>query len=183
MSEVARQALARDLARRLLDLRCSVDELRVIGAVADRLERMRLRPWERRIPTGPGDVDRYYHLTTIVRGSVVTGCNGRWPIIDAVERVASPLLADRCDACWRSLVRSHAVDELIVEVALALAAEDRAHDDQLEGARAELVNEWNPDQKTVASVVPERIAVALSDIDSGPYLAIKVEEPATRGKR
>lgn len=142
--ELRRQALARDIARRMQ--LASFYELRVIDRALLELERSRegageLR-WERRLPTGPGDVDdsvRSVHLVTALpsRGVVETLCTESWPFNDLTERWCNPPIDKRCLACWRrSAGRSRAA---LVDIAAEIALEDRQRADLHEQARAEML--------------------------------------------
>lgn len=136
MSETARLALARDIARRLPA--ASHDELRLVDRVLQRLELGRSL-------YGPLDVSK--------------------------------------PRDWRRERFEERMDALVYDVAGELALEDRARAGMHEAARAEMVDDWNPGQRTVASPVPAAIAVAIDDMrdsSSGPYLAIKVDDPTRK---
>lgn len=102
-------------------LRCaSFAELQLIDRALETLEGVRERDaygrrWERRIATGPGDVDRSWHLA--LRGSeyVRTACKGSWLADDATEQADSPPLKDRCRACWREAVRLDPVGLALID--------------------------------------------------------------------
>lgn len=134
MSNVLHHALVRTLSKRVAA--ASLAELRVLERVLDQLEIQRRDRWERRLATGPGDVDRSFHLVHVSGGSVCTLCNGRWDLGDAVETQAYPTLGDRCPACLRRAGRNSMADALIYDVEAEIAAEDRAAADRQAVARA-----------------------------------------------
>jgi hypothetical protein len=141
MGDLHRQALARDLARRLT--LASHEELRLVDRALHRLEQLRELRWERRLATGPGDVDPHFHaIARIERGTVITLCNGRWPLGDTVETQSpAPIVREMCGAClrWSALARhaEHSIDGLIA-LAAELAQEDTARAELREQARLEM---------------------------------------------
>lgn len=84
---------------------------------------------------------------------------------------------------WRKERFEERLDALVYDVAGELALEDRARADLREHRLDQLTDDWNPGQRTVASPVPQAIAVAMDDLretSSGPYLAIKVDDPTRK---
>lgn len=137
-------ALARSIAVRLP--LASHDELRAVDIVLQTLEAIRHgdgRDWFRRVATGPGDVDRSYHLARRLRATITTACGGSWPIDDAVEVSPNPPLVERCDACWREAAASSpggpAVGEALLFVVAELAERDRERAGLREAARVEML--------------------------------------------
>lgn len=125
MSEVTRQALARDIARRLQ--LASHDEVRVVDRILLRLELGR---------------DRYGLLD----------------------------LSRPRD--WRRELAEELLDALIYDTAETIRAEDLAHANLQAAAAEELaeLGRWKrEDQRTVVSAEPQRIALADTDGDKGPY--------------
>lgn len=140
--EIRRQALVRDLTRRCQ--LAGLDELRVIDRALLELERVREgagdRRWERRLPTGPGDVDRSFHLVTgrPSLGVVETLCNGSWGFTDLAEHQDNPPLEERCGACWRHAVATDWFAVALIDLADEIAAEDIRKAELHEQARAEM---------------------------------------------
>lgn len=139
-------ALVRSIAVRLP--LASHDELRVTDIVLQTLEAIRHgegRDWLRRVATGPGDVDRSYHLARRLRATIVTACGGSWLIDDAVEVSPNPPLVERCDACWREAAASSpggpVVGEALLFVVAELAEQDRERAGLREAALAEMLGE------------------------------------------
>lgn len=95
---------------------------------------------------------------------------------------AGPLsIRDRRD--WRAELGDGLLNAVIYCALETLRAEDEARANLQAVARAEMLDEWNPGQRTVASPVPAAIAVAIDDMrdtSSGPYLAIKVDDPTRK---
>jgi hypothetical protein len=56
--------------------------------------------------------DRYWHAIgeTTSTGSVVTFCNGRWPVDDEVETSAMPGHEWRCECCSRAMIEVRRID-------------------------------------------------------------------------
>lgn len=80
------------------------DELQVVDRVLAVLERGRAgseRRWERRLPTGPFDLDGAFHLVRRGRRAE-TACAGSWLTDDRVEVQDNPAIGDRCAACLRA---------------------------------------------------------------------------------
>lgn len=170
--DTQRQALARDIARRLQ--LASLDEVRVLDRLLVRIEQRREQPhvrWERRLPTTPFDRDRFFHLARVSDGVVVTMCRGRWPLGDAVELRdggADPG-NEGCAACRRAARREASdllLDAVIDDVAAQLAAQDRDRAGLRAEAAAELaeVDRWrglDRDRKRAGSEPYEAIDVDL----------------------
>ena len=137
MTETARIALIRGLARRML--LGSFDEIRVMEKLWSRLEMGRG-------PYGPLDLSK-----------------------------------DLRD--WRAERMAETLDRCLYDVFEELALEDRARAGLQAAARSELVNEWAPDSRTIASPVPA--AIALDDIAdrSDQHLQITIERDPDRGSR
>jgi hypothetical protein len=160
MGDLHRQALARDLARRLT--LASHEELRLVDRALHRLEQLRELRWERRLATGPGDVDPYFHaIARIERGTVVTECVGRWPMGDAVEACSDlPPIRELCGACLRrsALARhaEHSIDGLIA-IAAELAQEDVARAELREQAAQELAVEQERPRRTLTAAARARL--------------------------
>jgi hypothetical protein len=126
VSELRRNALSRDVTSRLI--RASHDELRVVDRLVTRLEHLRSLSWTRRLATGPGDVDRVFHLVACADGRVVTRCNGSWWIGDAVETsIDGPLLRELCRACVERWAHGKDIQLYgLLDLARDLATEDLA---------------------------------------------------------
>lgn len=143
--EIRRRGLLGDLTRRLA--MAGFDEDRILDHVLLELERIRdgagSRRWERRLPTGPRDVDRSLHLAAPnpARGVVETLCRGSWPIGNAVETQLHPSLADRCRACWRRAVATSWLGTAIVDLADEIQAEDERKAELQEQARVEMAGQ------------------------------------------
>jgi len=171
---IQRQALSRDLARR--NQLASHDELRVIDRALLRLEQRRRghgdeHRWERRLPTGPGDVDRAFHLARPApsRGVVQTLCRGSWPIGDLVETQDNVPLVERCAACWRCAAQHDPLEFALIDALGELLAEDMEREQLHEAARREMLGE-------LASAAPEA--------DAAPTpAAVLVRTTTERGKR
>lgn len=129
--EVRRQALIRDLGRRLQ--LASVDEIRVVDRVLDRLEQHRFT-WRR--PRHPASS---WHLAQSIGGSWLTRCVGRWSERDTTIEHDAPPVADRCLACQRAAWSGADLDMLIAAVHDDIAAEDRERAGLREAARAEML--------------------------------------------
>jgi hypothetical protein len=138
--DLQRRALASDLARRLQ--LASLDELCLIDAALTAIEQARSLQWERRIATGPGDVDRLFHIATPrpSRGVVETGCRGSWAFGDMVERQPSVPVAERCLECWRA-VADHPIAVGLLAIVEDIVARDIERAELREAARREMLGE------------------------------------------
>lgn len=160
--DIRRAALARDISRRLQLV--SLADLRLLDRLLIGVEQQRDRRWERRLATDPGDVDTLFHLVDrISGGSVITkGCNGRWPIGDAVETQSpAPPIAEMCPACLRAATAPEWLGTILSALAEHLAIEDRDRAALHEAARDEIVSgdpdpglraEWDARPTVVAQV-------------------------------
>lgn len=142
--EIQRRGLLRSLTACLAD--CSYEELRVLDVPLQTLLMIRAggdRQWQRRIATGPGDVDRSWHLARYRAGfrpaSVVTLCSGSWAALDAIETSLNPPLEERCHACWREACGGSAIGMALLEVVGQLAILDRDRAELREQVRDEMV--------------------------------------------
>lgn len=139
--EIRRQALARDIARRLQ--LAGQDELRAVDRVFLTFEIIREgagdRRWQRRLPTGPGDRDRSFHLVIGRPWVVETLCNGSWRFADRSEQRTNPPLAERCRACWLRAVDGDWLAVQLIALANELEDEDRERAELREQARAEML--------------------------------------------
>ena len=131
---------------------CNLGEARVLDVALTTLEQIRGggdRQWQRRIATGPGDVDRSWHLTKPRRppfqpqpdpwaDGVVTACSGSWDLTDAAETSLNPPIDERCHACWRAACGGSAIGMALLEVAGQLAIQDRDRAELREAARDEM---------------------------------------------
>lgn len=128
--EIRRQALDRVLSRRLLD--AITGEFEIVDRVLLELEKLRDgaggSPWRRRLATGPGDVDRSYHLTRRELGAVTTLCRGGWRSGDRSEFAFNPPLEERCTACWRRVVAGDEIALRVLELVELMGAEGRARE-------------------------------------------------------
>jgi hypothetical protein len=140
MTDLQRNALARDISMRLL--RASHEDLRIIDRLLTRLEQLRNLSWTRHVATSPHDVDRAFHLVVGTTGdSLRTRCNGSWPATDAVETcVTSPPIVEMCGACIERWTRGRDVDLYgLLDLARDLATEDLIRAELHEAARAEMM--------------------------------------------
>lgn len=98
------------------------------------------RRWERRLPTGPSDFDRSFHMAIgkPSRGIVDTLCNGSWPFDDLAEHQHNPAFAERCRACWLAAVAGNWLAFGHVVLADQLEDEERRRAAKRELARREL---------------------------------------------
>lgn len=137
MTDIQRNALARDLAMR--QHRATLDELRVIDRLMIRVEQLRDLSLERRVSTGPGDVDHGWHWVVRPGGdSAITGCNGRWPITDPVERMAGVPLLEVCPACADRWFDIASTSSSVAGVMLELREETERRAALHEAARIEM---------------------------------------------
>lgn len=150
---IRHRAIADNIAARLRC--CSILELQVIDQALGTLEGVRERDalgrrWERRIATGPGDVDRSWHLVKarqrrdaatlqLVSDGVETACRARWAPNDATEAIDNPPLLERCGACWREAVQGDALALALIDAVDEIAARERALDEAHERERDEAV--------------------------------------------
>jgi len=136
-ADLQRRGLASDLTRRLQ--LASHDELRLADAALTAIEQARGLQWERRIATGPGDVDRLFHIATprLSRGIVETRCRGSWPFADPVERQSNVPVVERCLECWRA-VADHPISVGLLAVVEDLCAQDVERAELREAARREM---------------------------------------------
>lgn len=137
-------ALARGIAVRLP--LASEGELRAVDVVLQTLEAIRHgdgRDWLRRLATGPGDVDRDYHLARRLRATYATACGGSWELDDAVDLSPNPPLVERCHACWRAAAASSpggpALGEALLVVVAEMEERDQERHELREAARAEML--------------------------------------------
>lgn len=126
------------------------------------------RRWERRIATGPGDVDRDWHLTRQHSAiephdwKVTTACNGAWRFDDHVEQTDNPPLPERCTTCWRAAVQGDPLALALIDAWLAMEAEDRRKAGEQERARDEMVPLTGPAVRSPLGV-PLVLSTALPD--------------------
>lgn len=150
---IRHRALADNLAARLRV--CSIAEQWLIDRALGSLEGVRERDvfgrrWERRIATGPGDIDRSWHLVSrfdhdVRRHIATTACNGSWMRDDPTETLNSPPLEERCTACWREAVQGDALGLALIDAWGEIQAEERAKEGLREAAREEMVPRRVPD--------------------------------------
>lgn len=135
------RALLRSFTARLASLSC--EEARLLDVAWQAIEQVRAggdRQWQRRIATGPGDVDTSWHLERAgTRKVVKTACRGSWPTSDGVDMHPNPPLHERCDVCWSTVVGGSAIGMALLEVARQLAIQDAEREAQHERDRAEVV--------------------------------------------
>lgn len=140
--------LASNLAARL---RASAPaDLQLIDRALGSLEGVRERDtfgrrWTRRIATGPGDVDRDWHLTRQHSAiephdwKVTTACKGTWAFDDHVEQTDDPPLEERCTACWREAVQGDPLGLALIAAWGEIQDEARARAENHERERDEMV--------------------------------------------
>ncbi len=138
MSDLQRNALARDVSMRLL--RASHDQLRCLDRLLTRLEQLRDLSWTRHVATGPNDVDDSFHLAFARDSRMVTRCNGSWPEGDAVETsLDGPPLHEMCGACVERWARGKDIALYgLLDLARDLATDDLIHAELHELARVEM---------------------------------------------
>lgn len=120
-------AIARSIAKRLPEL--SLESAHLVDTFIATLEHIaNAGEWERRVATGPGDVDASWHLVRHLRATVATSCGGSWAITDEVEQHDSPPVAERCETCWRAAAASSPGGPALGEAILVLVAETAERD-------------------------------------------------------
>lgn len=141
--DLQRRGLANSILARLPS--ANLGELRLLDAALTTIEILRAggdRQWERHLATGPGDVDRSYHLVGwSTNPAAVTLCRGSWPSDDRCEAHPNPPIEERCSACSLAVVGGSLLGQALLDVADQLAILDRERAELQEQARAEMLGE------------------------------------------
>ena len=135
MTSLQRNALQRDVERRLASV--DLETLRVLDRSLTRLEQLRALSWSRLA----GEVDQRAHIVGLSGGSVLTRCNGRWPVGEPVQTwTDSPPIHLMCLGCVHAWARGKDVDTYgLLELARELATEDIEREALHEAARVEMI--------------------------------------------